>query len=59
MNRQNRKIDGALRAFNDLLSARLNAGTEYLVRDELSIANIAAVYTVGWIGLAGETHVLG
>lgn len=53
MDRQNRKIDGALRAFNDLISARVNAGKEYLVGDELSIADIAAVCTVGWIGWAG------
>lgn len=31
MDRQNWKIDGALRAFNEMISARIGAGKEYLV----------------------------
>jgi glutathione S-transferase len=49
MNRQNRKVDGALRAFNDMVIARKAASQEYLVGDELTIADIAVVCTVGWI----------
>jgi glutathione S-transferase len=52
MERQNRKIDGALRAFNDMVVARVDQGKEYLVGEELTIADIAAVCTVGWISWA-------
>jgi glutathione S-transferase len=53
MDRQNRKIDGALRAFNDMVVERVDQGKEYLVGEELTIADIAAVCTVGWIAWAG------
>lgn len=49
MDRQIRKIDGALRAFNDMVVSRKDKGKEYLVGDEMTIADIAAVCTVGWI----------
>ncbi|KAH7076297.1 glutathione S-transferase domain-containing protein [Paraphoma chrysanthemicola] len=53
MDRQNRKIDGAMRAFNDMVVERQNAGKDYLVGEELTIADIAAVVTVGWVEWAG------
>ncbi|KAH7063928.1 glutathione S-transferase [Paraphoma chrysanthemicola] len=53
MDRQNRKIDGAMRAFNDMVVERQNAGKEYLVGEELTVADIAAVVTVGWVEWAG------
>ncbi|KAF3008429.1 hypothetical protein E8E13_002618 [Curvularia kusanoi] len=49
MDRQSRKIDGALRAFNDYVEAAGKEGREYLVGKELSIADIAVVCTVGFI----------
>jgi glutathione S-transferase len=53
MDRQNRKVDGAMRAFNDMVVQRAEQGKEYLVGEELTIADIAAVCTVGWIEWAG------
>ncbi|KAF2028175.1 glutathione S-transferase domain-containing protein [Setomelanomma holmii] len=49
LDRQNRKVDGAMRAFNALVTASKDAGKEYLVGDELSIADIAVVCTVTFI----------
>jgi glutathione S-transferase len=49
LDRQNRKIDGAMRAFSELVSARKDAGKDYLVGDDLSIADIAVVCTIGGI----------
>jgi glutathione S-transferase len=53
MERQNRKVDGALRAFNDMVVKRKEVGKEYLVGEELTIADIGAVCTVAWIEWAG------
>ncbi|KAH7355507.1 glutathione S-transferase domain-containing protein [Pyrenochaeta sp. MPI-SDFR-AT-0127] len=53
MDRQNRKIDGAMRAFDDMVSGRKNAGKEYLVGDDLTIADIAVICTIGFIDFAG------
>jgi glutathione S-transferase len=47
--RQERKVDGTMRAFNDMVVARKEQGKEYLVGDELTIADIAAVCTLGFI----------
>lgn len=52
MDRQNRKVDGAMRAFNDMVSERKKAGKDYLVSDDLTIADIAVVCTVGFIDFA-------
>lgn len=49
LDRQNRKIDGYMRAFNDMIGERKSAGKEYLVGEELTIADIAVVCTVGFI----------
>jgi glutathione S-transferase len=49
LDRQNRKIDGAMRAFSELVSARKEAGKNYLVGDDLSIADIAVVCTMGGV----------
>ncbi|KAL5119267.1 hypothetical protein ACEQ8H_002754 [Pleosporales sp. CAS-2024a] len=51
--RQNRKIDGAMRAFNDMVVKCVDAGKDYLVGEELTIADIAAVSCVGWVAWAG------
>jgi glutathione S-transferase len=53
MERQDRKVDGALRAFNDMVVKRKEQGKEYLVGEELTIADIGAVCTVAWIEWAG------
>jgi hypothetical protein len=37
MERQGRKIDGAMRAFNDIVSSRVNDGKEYLVVSRTSL----------------------
>ncbi|KAF1942832.1 glutathione S-transferase domain-containing protein [Clathrospora elynae] len=49
IDRQNRKIDGAMRAFDFMVSQRRKEGKEYLVGEELSIADIAVVCTVGFV----------
>ncbi|KAF2126300.1 glutathione S-transferase domain-containing protein [Dothidotthia symphoricarpi CBS 119687] len=49
LDRQNRKLDGAMRAFNDMVQERKNDGKGYLVGEELTIADIAVVCTVGFI----------
>lgn len=54
LDRQERKIDGAMRAFSEMVEARVRRGKEYLVGEELTIADIAAVCTVGfvdWLGI--------
>ncbi|KAL1606468.1 hypothetical protein SLS60_003872 [Paraconiothyrium brasiliense] len=51
--RQDRKIDGAMRAFEDLVKERKKADKQYLVGDDLTIADIAAVCGVGHIDFAG------
>lgn len=49
IDRQNRKVDGALRAFNDYVEAAKKEGREFVVGIELSIADIAIICTVGFI----------
>ncbi|KAI8941934.1 hypothetical protein NX059_000048 [Plenodomus lindquistii] len=51
--RQQRKVDGAMRAFGEMVSERKAQGKEHLVGEELSIADIAVVCTVGFIDFAG------
>lgn len=53
LDRQNRKVDGAMRAFNEMIQARKDAGKKYLVSDDLTIADIAVVCTVGFIDFSG------
>ncbi|KAF2115352.1 glutathione S-transferase domain-containing protein [Lophiotrema nucula] len=53
MARQDRKIDGAMRAFDEMVKARKNQGREFLVGDQLTIADIAAVCAVGSIDYIG------
>lgn len=47
--RQDRKVDGAMRAFNEYVEAAGKEGREYVVGSELSIADIAIVCTLGFI----------
>ncbi|KAH7408801.1 hypothetical protein DE146DRAFT_388590 [Phaeosphaeria sp. MPI-PUGE-AT-0046c] len=47
--RQNRKVDGAMRAFNDLVLEMREKGKEYLVGEEMTIADIAVVCAVEWV----------
>ncbi|KAF9691680.1 hypothetical protein EKO04_010346 [Ascochyta lentis] len=47
--RQDRKIDGAMRAFNDYVEAAKKDGREFVVGIELTIADIAIICTVGFI----------
>lgn len=49
MERQSRKVDGAMRAFNEYVIAAEKEGREYVVGKELTIADIAIVCTVGFI----------
>jgi glutathione S-transferase len=49
LDRQNRKIDGAMRAFNEMVRGMKDQGKAYLVGDEMTIADIAVVCTVGFI----------
>jgi glutathione S-transferase len=49
MDRQNRKVDGAMRAFYEMVSKRTHEGKEYLVGEELTLADIAVVVTVGGV----------
>ncbi|KAJ8108268.1 hypothetical protein OPT61_g8288 [Boeremia exigua] len=53
MDRQNRKIDGAMGAFGEMLEARTVAGKEWIVGEDISLADIAAVCAVGWVKWAG------
>lgn len=52
LGRQNRKIDGAMRAFDEMIRSTKEKGKVYLVGDELTIADIAVVCTVGFIEFA-------
>jgi glutathione S-transferase len=53
LDRQNRKVDGAMRAFHEMVGKRREEGKEYLVGEELTLADIAVVVTVGWVEWAG------
>ncbi|KAF2821504.1 hypothetical protein CC86DRAFT_105382 [Ophiobolus disseminans] len=46
LGRQTRKIEGAMRAFGEIVKARVDAGKKYLVGDLLTNADIAAVCAV-------------
>lgn len=50
--RQNRKTDGALNAFDELAKNRPK-GSDYLIGDRLTIADIAAVCGVGQVEFGG------
>lgn len=47
--RQQRKVEGAMGAFNSYVEAAEKEGRGYLVGNELSIADIAVVCTIGFI----------
>lgn len=47
--RQDRKIDGAMRAFDEYVVAAEKEGREFLVGGELTIADIAVVSAVGFV----------
>ncbi|KAJ4310685.1 hypothetical protein N0V94_008326 [Neodidymelliopsis sp. IMI 364377] len=49
MERQRRKVEGAMGAFNSYVEAAKKEGREFLVGIELSIADIAVVCAVGFI----------
>ena len=49
LERQDRKIDGAMRAFDTMIKERKEEGKTYLVGEELTIADIAVVCTVGFV----------
>ncbi|KAL1796565.1 hypothetical protein ACET3X_005105 [Alternaria dauci] len=53
LGRQNRKIDGAIRAFDEMTQSTKEQGKAYLVGDELTIADIAVVCAIGFIEFAG------
>ncbi|KIV85543.1 hypothetical protein PV11_01226 [Exophiala sideris] len=52
LDRQNRKIDGALKALNELAKSR-KEGSDYLLADVMTIADIAVVCAVGQVDFAG------
>ena len=52
LERQDRKIDGAMRAFDEMVRERKDVGKEFLVGEELSIADIAVVCAVGFVDFA-------
>jgi glutathione S-transferase len=49
IDRQSRKVEGAMRAFNEYVFAAKKDGREYVVGKALTIADIAIVCTVGFI----------
>ncbi|KAF2653598.1 glutathione S-transferase domain-containing protein [Lophiostoma macrostomum CBS 122681] len=53
MARQDRKIDGAMGAFDGMVRERRGVGKKFLVGEELTIADIAAVCAVGQIDFSG------
>jgi glutathione S-transferase len=53
MERQRRKVEGAMGAFNSYVEAAKKDGREFLVGIELSIADIAVVCAVGFIEFGG------
>jgi glutathione S-transferase len=50
--RQNRKIDGALKTMSELVKSR-TGGSDYLLANVLTIADIAVVCAVGHTDFAG------
>lgn len=52
IDRQERKIDGALRAFDGYVGAAEEDGREYVVGGQLTIADIGIICTVGFIDYA-------
>ncbi|KAI1617953.1 hypothetical protein EDD37DRAFT_691507 [Exophiala viscosa] len=52
LNRQNRKIDGALKAMNELAKSR-KEGSDYLLADVMTIADIAVICAVGQVDFGG------
>lgn len=50
--RQERKVDGAVRAFNNYVEAAEKDGREFVVGNELTIADIAIICTIGYIDYA-------
>ncbi|KAF1829545.1 glutathione S-transferase domain-containing protein [Decorospora gaudefroyi] len=53
LERQNRKIDGAMRAFSDMVTKRRGEGKAFLVGEALSLADIAVVCCLGILEFAG------
>jgi glutathione S-transferase len=51
--RQERKIDGAMRAFGEMVGERRKEGERWLVGGEMTIADIAVVCAVGQIDWSG------
>jgi glutathione S-transferase len=51
--RQDRKIDGGLKALDEMAQQRKHEGKQYLVGEELTIADIAAICAVGHTDFAG------
>ncbi len=49
IDRQQRKVDGAIRAFNEYVEVAEKEGREFVVGRELSVADIAVVCTVGFV----------
>lgn len=49
IDRQERKIDGAMRAFDEYVVAAKKEGREFVVGIELTIADIAIICTVGFV----------
>ncbi|KAI4652877.1 uncharacterized protein J4E78_007704 [Alternaria triticimaculans] len=49
LDRQKRKINGAMQAFDEMVRSRREEEKAYLVGDEMTIADIAVVCTVGFI----------
>lgn len=51
--RQNRKIDGGFKALNELAKTRKPQGTDYLLNDQFTIADIAACCAVTQVEFGG------
>lgn len=49
IDRQSRKVDGAMRAFTEYAEAAEKEGREFVVGSELSVADIAIISTVGFV----------
>ena len=53
LDRQNRKIDGAMKAMDELVKKKKDGGDDYLLGGTLTIADIAVVCAVGQIDFTG------